>query len=154
MSAQTQPAPRPRVLVADDHGVVVEGVRGLLAKDYDVVGIVMDGRALIAEASRVRPDVIVLDVAMPLLNGLDAGRKNTGDSSQGKACVPDDADRSQPGCGCSSIGAGRFRAEAFRRFRTIDRHRGRIARKGFCCGVLKLKIGTCRNHGQNSSRRN
>ncbi|MGA8491318.1 MAG: response regulator transcription factor [Terriglobales bacterium] len=75
MSAQTQPAPRPRVLVADDHGVVVEGVRGLLAKDYDVVGIVMDGRALIAEASRVRPDVIVLDVAMPLLNGLDAGRK-------------------------------------------------------------------------------
>lgn len=52
MSAQTQPAPRPRVLVADDHGVVVEGVRGLLAKDYDVVGIVMDGRALIAEASR------------------------------------------------------------------------------------------------------
>src|SRR5271170_3813838 len=75
MSAQTPPAPRPRVLVADDHGVVVEGVRGLLEKNYDVVGIVMDGRALIAEATRVRPDVIVLDVAMPLLNGLDAGKK-------------------------------------------------------------------------------
>jgi len=75
MFAQTQPAPRPRVLVADDHGVVVEGVRGLLEKDYDVVGIVMDGRALIAEARRVQPDVIVLDVAMPLLNGLDAGKQ-------------------------------------------------------------------------------
>ncbi len=75
MSAQTQPAPRTRVLLADDHEVVVEGIRGLLEKHYDVVGTVMDGRALIAEASRLRPDVIVLDVAMPLLNGLDAGKK-------------------------------------------------------------------------------
>jgi DNA-binding NarL/FixJ family response regulator len=75
MSAQTQPVPRPRVLLADGHGVVVEGIRGLLEKHYDVVGVVMDGRALIAEASRVRPDVIVLGVAMPLLNGLDAGKK-------------------------------------------------------------------------------
>src|SRR5271168_257066 len=75
MSAQTQPVPRTRVLLADDHEVVVEGIRGLLEKHYDVVGTVMDGRALITEAGRVRPDVIVLDVAMPLLNGLDAGKK-------------------------------------------------------------------------------
>jgi DNA-binding NarL/FixJ family response regulator len=75
MSIQIQPAPRPRVLLADDHGVVVEGIRGLLEKHYDVVGVAMDGRALIAEANRVQPDVIVLDVAMPLMNGLDAGKK-------------------------------------------------------------------------------
>lgn len=75
MSAQTQPAPRTRILLADDHEVVVEGIRGLLEKHYDVIGIAMDGRALIAEAIRLRPDVIVLDVAMPLLNGLDAGKE-------------------------------------------------------------------------------
>ena len=75
MPARIQPAPRPRILLADDHAVVVEGIRGLLEKHYDVVGVVMDGRALIAEASWVQPDVIVLDVGMPLLNGIDAGRK-------------------------------------------------------------------------------
>ncbi len=75
MSAETQPARRPRVLLADDHGVVAEGIRSLLEKQYDVIGVVMDGRALLAEASRVQPDVIVLDIAMPLLNGLDAGKK-------------------------------------------------------------------------------
>jgi DNA-binding NarL/FixJ family response regulator len=62
-------------LLADDHGVVVEGIRVLLQQHYDVIGVVMDGRALIAEANRMQPDVIVLDVAMPLLNGLDAGKK-------------------------------------------------------------------------------
>jgi DNA-binding NarL/FixJ family response regulator len=75
MAAETQPARRPRVLLADDHGVVVEGIRSLLDKHYEVIGVVMDGRALIADASRMQPDVIVLDVAMPLLNGLDAGKK-------------------------------------------------------------------------------
>lgn len=74
MPAQTQLAPRPRILLADDHAVVVEGIRGLLEKHYDVVGVVTDGRALIAEATGLQPDVIVLDVAMPLLNGLDAGK--------------------------------------------------------------------------------
>ncbi len=74
-AAQTHPAPRPRILLADDHAVVVEGIRGLIEKHYDVVGVVMDGRALITEASLLQPDVIVLDVAMPLLNGLDAGKK-------------------------------------------------------------------------------
>src|SRR5271155_1313093 len=74
-AAQTHPAPRPRILLADDHAVVAEGIRGLIEKHYDVVGVVMDGRALITEASLLRPDVIVLDVAMPLLNGIDAGKK-------------------------------------------------------------------------------
>jgi len=66
---------RQRVLLADDHALVVEALRSLLSESYDVVGIVPDGRALLAEATKLRPDVIVLDVGMPLLNGLDAGER-------------------------------------------------------------------------------
>jgi len=65
----------PRVIVADDHGIVAEGVRGLLKQAYDVVEIVSDGRELLAKAPQLNPDVIVLDVNMPLLNGLDAAER-------------------------------------------------------------------------------
>ena len=66
--------PRPRVLLADDHRLVVEACVTLLEPECEVVGIVTDGRALLPEAIALRPDVIVLDIGMPLLNGLDAGR--------------------------------------------------------------------------------
>lgn len=67
--------PRPRVLLADDHRLVVEACVTLLEPECEVVGIVTDGRAVIPQAIELRPDAIVLDVAMPLLNGLDAGRQ-------------------------------------------------------------------------------
>jgi DNA-binding NarL/FixJ family response regulator len=67
--------PRPRVLLADDHRLVVEACVALLEPECDVVGIVTDGRALLPKAIGLRPDVIVLDIGMPLLNGLDAGRQ-------------------------------------------------------------------------------
>jgi DNA-binding NarL/FixJ family response regulator len=63
------------VLLADDHGLVLGALEALLARDCEVVGAVTDGRALIAAAARLQPDVIVLDIAMPLLNGLDAARQ-------------------------------------------------------------------------------
>ena len=63
---------RQRILLADDHAIVGEALRSLLSESYDVVGVVPDGRALLAEATKLRPDVIVLDIGMPLLNGLDA----------------------------------------------------------------------------------
>lgn len=66
---------RPRVLLADDHGLVLGALTALLARDCDVVGAVTDGRALVAAAATLQPDVIVLDIAMPLLNGLDAARQ-------------------------------------------------------------------------------
>ncbi len=66
---------RRRVLLADDHTLLLEAFEILLEQDYTVVGAVSDGRALLAAAAELKPDVIVLDISMPLLNGLDAARQ-------------------------------------------------------------------------------
>jgi DNA-binding NarL/FixJ family response regulator len=66
--------PRPRVLLADDHRLLREAFAQLLQPRCEVVGAVADGRALLDAAPRLRPDIVVLDIAMPLLNGLDATR--------------------------------------------------------------------------------
>lgn len=68
---------RARVLLADDHTLVLEGIRKILEDDYDLVGLAEDGRSLIELATHTEPDVIVLDIAMPKLNGLDAARQLT-----------------------------------------------------------------------------
>jgi DNA-binding NarL/FixJ family response regulator len=60
------------VLLADDHRVVSEGLKRLLADDFEFVGMVEDGRALVAAAKKLQPDVIVADISMPHLNGIDA----------------------------------------------------------------------------------
>lgn len=66
---------RPRILMADDHLMLLEAFKALLEPDFEVVGTVTDGRTLLEEFARLHPDVVLLDVAMPLLNGLDAGRQ-------------------------------------------------------------------------------
>ncbi len=66
---------RTRILLADDHTMMVAGLQALLESHYEVVGCVADGRALLKAAVRLKPDVVLLDVAMPLLNGLDAARE-------------------------------------------------------------------------------
>lgn len=66
---------RPRLLLADDHKIVVEGLRGLLEPEFELVGTVGDGRALVAAAEKLRPDVIVADISMPSLNGIEAARQ-------------------------------------------------------------------------------
>jgi DNA-binding NarL/FixJ family response regulator len=63
---------RPRVLLADDHRMVSEGLQSLLADEFELVGMVEDGRAMVAAAQKLHPDVIVSDITMPHLNGIDA----------------------------------------------------------------------------------
>ncbi len=66
---------RPRVLIADDHAIFAETLRAYLEKTYSIIGVVADGLAMLEEAIRLRPDVVVADISMPLLNGLDAARR-------------------------------------------------------------------------------
>jgi DNA-binding NarL/FixJ family response regulator len=63
---------RPRVLLADDHRLVAEGLKSLLSQEFELLDVVEDGRALVAAAKKLRPDVIVADITMPHLNGIDA----------------------------------------------------------------------------------
>lgn len=69
------PVKVPRILLADDHPMVLEGVAKLVEDFGEVVGKVEDGRALLEAASRLKPDVVVMDISMPGLNGLDAARQ-------------------------------------------------------------------------------
>jgi DNA-binding NarL/FixJ family response regulator len=68
------------VLLADDHKIVAEGIKSFLEDEFEIIGVVEDGRALLEKTQQLRPDVIVVDVSMPLLNGIDAVReiKKTG----------------------------------------------------------------------------
>lgn len=66
---------RPKVLIADDHTLVAEACKRLLEPEFEVVGIVADGRSLMQRVTELRPDVVLLDIAMPQLNGLDAGEQ-------------------------------------------------------------------------------
>ena len=66
---------KPRILLADDHQIVLEGLKSLLVDEFEVVGSVQDGRALVDQAATLRPDVIVADISMPLLNGIEAARQ-------------------------------------------------------------------------------
>jgi DNA-binding NarL/FixJ family response regulator len=66
---------RPRVLLADDHTLLLGAFEKLLSGECEIVGQVGDGRALVAAAENLKPDLIVLDISMPLLNGLEAARQ-------------------------------------------------------------------------------
>lgn len=61
-----------RVLLGDDHALILDGIRSALQSQYDVVGVAQDGRALVQAAERLKPEVVVLDISMPLLNGFEA----------------------------------------------------------------------------------
>ncbi len=67
---------KPRILLADDHVMVAQGIQRLLETEADceLIGLVADGRALVTEAERLKPDVVIVDISLPLLNGLDACR--------------------------------------------------------------------------------
>jgi RNA polymerase sigma factor (sigma-70 family) len=73
---------KPRLLMADDHSIMLAGLRKLVEGTCEVIGAVEDGRALVEAAEQLRPDLILVDISMPLLNGMDAAR-------QIKKSVPD-----------------------------------------------------------------
>ncbi len=66
---------RPRVMLADDHSSVTERVRALLQPNFEVVGVVANGKELLLESVKLRPDVIVLDISMPELSGIEAAHE-------------------------------------------------------------------------------
>lgn len=66
---------RPRIFLADDHSLLLDAFSNLLEPKYDVVGTATDGRQMLTMVSKLKPDVVLLDIAMPNLNGFDAGEK-------------------------------------------------------------------------------
>ena len=66
------PVSRPRILLADDHRIVAEGLKSILAADFELVSVVADGQQMIQAARTLRPDAIVADITMPVLNGIEA----------------------------------------------------------------------------------
>ena len=75
---------RARVLLADDHRIVADGLRGLLEPEFELVGSVEDGRAMVATANELNPDVVVADISMPLLNGIEAAQQLRKSGSKAK----------------------------------------------------------------------
>jgi DNA-binding NarL/FixJ family response regulator len=78
---------RYKILVADDHPIVRDGLRHILEKDFDVVGSVGDGRTLLKEAKRLNPDIVLVDISMPIVNGIEATRQISQSSLQTKVVV-------------------------------------------------------------------
>jgi DNA-binding NarL/FixJ family response regulator len=78
---------RTRVLLADDHEIVAEGLELILKASFELVGTVFNGRDLLEAAGKLKPDVIVVDISMPLLNGLDATRQLKSDGVEAKVIV-------------------------------------------------------------------
>ncbi len=71
-----------RVLLADDHGDMLDTVALLLVSEFDVVGTVTNGKALLSAAERLKPDVVIVDISMPILNGIEAVRRLMESGSQ------------------------------------------------------------------------
>jgi DNA-binding NarL/FixJ family response regulator len=76
-----------KILVADDHVIVAQGLASLLKESFDLVGTVRDGRSLLESAEQLKPDVIVTDISMPLLNGLDACRQLKSNGIEAKVVI-------------------------------------------------------------------
>ena len=116
---------RPRVLLADDHPALLEATTALLKRQFEVVGTAVDGASLVSEALRLRPDVIVSDITMPVMSGIDAVHELRELALFSQSCVLDDPFR---GTVCGGMPGGR--------------------RTGICCeatheGPLDLRDTSC-----------
>ena len=75
---------KPQILIADDHQLVLEGLKKLIEAECDIVGSVSNGRDLVTAAKQLNPDIVLLDLAMPLLNGIEAARQIKADNPEVK----------------------------------------------------------------------
>jgi len=66
---------KARILLGDDHALILDGIRAALQVQYEIVGLAKDGRALVQAAEKLKPDVVILDISMPLLNGFEAAKQ-------------------------------------------------------------------------------
>ena len=66
---------KPRILLGDDHALILEGLRSILHRDFEIIGTATDGRQVVAQALRLHPDAVLLDISLPLLNGVEAARQ-------------------------------------------------------------------------------
>ena len=96
---------RTRVLLADDHAAVCESVSALLAAECDVVGAVANGRDLLVEADRLRPDVVVTDISMPLIDGIEAAEELRARKSEARVVFLTIHDRVEFVRACLAAGA-------------------------------------------------
>jgi DNA-binding NarL/FixJ family response regulator len=75
LNSQSSAGGRLRVLLADDHPEMLEEIRSLLARQFEIVGLAGDGQALLSAVGQLRPDAVVTDIKMPLVDGIEAGRR-------------------------------------------------------------------------------
>lgn len=66
---------KPRILIGDDHVLIIEAIKAVLENDFEVVSVADNGRDLVSEAKRLLPDLVLLDISMPILSGIEAARK-------------------------------------------------------------------------------
>ena len=99
---------RGRVLLGDDHTLVIEGFRRILEVEFDVVGAVEDGKNLVSEALRLKPDVILIDISLPILNGIEARTPDQERRAGSEDRLPHDARGSHVFAGRSSFGRYRI----------------------------------------------
>jgi DNA-binding NarL/FixJ family response regulator len=98
---------RPRVLLADDHADFLAAAAGVLEPEFEIVATVADGPAVLGEASRLHPDLLVLDIGMPVLNGIEAARRLRAAGSQARIVfltVHDDGDYVRAALAASALG--------------------------------------------------
>jgi len=66
---------KARILLGDDHALILDGLRNVLQSQYEIAGLAKDGRALVQAAEKLKPDLVVVDISMPLLNGFEAAKQ-------------------------------------------------------------------------------
>jgi DNA-binding NarL/FixJ family response regulator len=97
----------PRILLADDHPNICKSVAALLEPDFEVVGIVANGRDVLSEARRLQPDVVILDISMPLMGGIEAAKQLRASGSSAKVMfltVHDEAEFVRAGLASGAVG--------------------------------------------------